>query len=165
MEGDEVIRVIGALEARGIPAGITGGWGIDALLGEQTRRHGDVDLGIDARSVAQAIGALAELGYAVATDARPARVELVAANGRVDLHPVRWQADGSGIQLGVADERFVYPAGSLEADGTIAGQAVKCGTPALQLAFHSDYEPRPHDRRDMAALADRFGLSLPASYS
>src|SRR5215210_5839230 len=113
MDGDEVLRVVRALEARGVSAGVTGGWGIDALLGQQTRPHGDVDLGIDAGSVPQAIEALAELGYAVTADARPARVELAAANGRVDLHPIEWQADGSGIQLGVGDERFVYAAGSL----------------------------------------------------
>ena len=68
------------------------------------------------------------------------------------------------MQTGLAGEVFEYPAGSLDADGEIAGRKVRCATPELQLAFHAHYEPRDHDRRDMAALAGEFGLSLPASY-
>jgi len=37
--------------------------------------------------------------------------------------------------------------------------------PELPLAFHERYEPREHDRRDMAALASAFGLLLPPPYS
>ncbi len=98
-------------------------------------------------------------------DQRPARVELRAASGRVDLHPIVWQPDGSGIQAGFGDERFAYPPDSLSASGVIDGVPVRCATPELQVAFHSHYEPREHDRRDMAALAERFGLVVPASYS
>jgi lincosamide nucleotidyltransferase A/C/D/E len=64
----------------------------------------------------------------------------------------------------LAGEVFHYPAGSLDAEGVIAGRQVRCATPELQLAFHAHYEPRDHDRGDMAALASAFGLSLPASY-
>ena len=37
MAGAEVLRVLDALEAAGVRAGITGGWGIDALLRRETR--------------------------------------------------------------------------------------------------------------------------------
>ena len=57
-----------------------------------------------------------------------------------------------------------YPAGSLDAEGEIGGRIVRCGTPELQVAFHSHYEPREHDRRDMAALAAAFDVSLPPAY-
>ena len=164
MTAGAVIEVIDALEAAGVRAGITGGWGIDALLRRETRPHGDLDLGIGAETVTAAIDALARLGYSVEVDQRPARVELSGANGRVDLHPIAWDASGAGRQTGLEGEVFDYPPGSLDAIGVIGGREVRCGTPDLQLAFHGHYVPRDHDRRDMAALAAAFGLELPDSY-
>ena len=164
MTGDEVIRVLDALEAAEIQAGITGGWGIDALLRRETRQHGDLDLGVAAGDVDRAIEALKPLGYALSLDERPARVVLRSGGGGVDFHPIVWEASGAGVQTGLAGEVFEYPVGGLNAEGRIAGRTVRCATPDLQLAFHAHYEPRDHDRRDMAALADEFGLSLPPAY-
>ncbi len=163
MSGAEVLRALDALDGAGIRTGITGGWGVDALLRRQTRPHADLDLGIATEAVAGAIDALGAAGYRVAIDERPARVVLEGEAGRVDLHPIAWTPAG-GIQRGLAGEVFDYPPGSLDAEGLIAGRTVRCGTPDLQLAFHAHYEPRDHDRRDMAALADAFGLSLPPAY-
>jgi aminoglycoside-2''-adenylyltransferase len=159
-----VLGVLDALEGAGVRAGVTGGWGIDALLGRETRPHDDVDLGIADDAVAAAIDALAGVGYRVELDERPGRVQLNGPTGRVDLHPIRWEADGHGRQVGLHGEVFDYPPGSLDAPGRIAGRIVRCGTPALQLAFHEGYAPRDHDRRDMQALAEAFGLPLPAAY-
>lgn len=164
MNRDEVLRVLDALEAVGIRAGISGGWGIDALLRRETRPHGDVDLGVGTGDVDHAIEAMRPLGYAVTLDERPARVVLQSDVGQVDLHPIVWDASGVGVQTGLAGELFDYPAGSLDAEGEIAGRTVRCATPELQLSFHTRYEPREHDRRDMAALAAEFGLPLPPSY-
>jgi lincosamide nucleotidyltransferase A/C/D/E len=164
MNAAEVIRVLDALEAAGIRTGITGGWGIDALLRRETRPHGDLDLGVGAEHVDRAIEALRPLGYALTLDERPARLVLQSIEGGVDLHPIVWESSGAGVQTGLAGEVFGYPAGSLDAEGEIVGRTVRCATPDLQLAFHAHYEPRDHDRRDMAALAGEFGLSLPPSY-
>ncbi len=150
MTAGAVLEALDALEAAGVRPGITGGWGIDALLRRETRPHGDVDLGIASESVSVAIDALARLGYAVELDQPPARVELAGPNGRVDLHPIAWDADGAGRQTGLEGEVFDYPPGSLDAIGEIGRREVRCGTPELQLAFHSHYVPRDHDRRDMA---------------
>jgi lincosamide nucleotidyltransferase A/C/D/E len=164
MNGAEVLRVLDALEAVRIRVGITGGWGIDALLCRETRPHGDVDLGVGAEDVDRAIEALRPLAYGLILDERPARVVLQSIAGAVDLHPIVWESSGAGVQTGFAGELFDYPAGSLDAEGLIAGRTVRCATADLQLAFHAHYEPRDQDRRDMAALADEFGLSLPPSY-
>ncbi len=165
MQAAGVLRVLDALDSAGVKAGITGGWGIDALLRRETRSHGDVDLGVASEMVDAAIDALRPLGYAVVADERPARVVLTSDVGQVDLHPIVWDASGAGVQTGLDGERFDYPAGSLDAEGEIAGRIVRCGTPELQVAFHSHYEPREHDRRDMAALATAFDLSPPRGYS
>jgi len=164
VDAAEVVRVLDALDAAGVGWGITGGWGIDALLRRETRSHADLDLGIASEAVDDAIDALEPLGYVLVRDERPARAVLTSEFGQVDLHPIVWQPSGDGVQTGLEGETFDYPAGSLDAEGEIAGRAVRCGTPELQLAFHSHYVPREHDRRDMVALAAEFDLSLPAAY-
>lgn len=165
MNATEVLRVVDVLDAAGLGWGITGGWGIDALLRRETRTHGDLDLGIASEAVDDAIDALEPLGYILVRDERPARAVLTSDVGQVDLHPIAWQLSGDGVQTGLDGETFDYPAGSLDAEGEVGGRIVHCGTPELQVAFHSHYEPRDHDRRDMAALAAEFGLPLPAAYS
>ena len=164
MNATEVLRVLDALDAAEIGWGITGGWGIDALLRRETRTHGDVDLGIASEAVDAAIDALASVGYRLDVDERPARVVLQSSDGQVDLHPIIWDASGAGAQTGLEGETFDYPPGSLDAEGEIGGRLVRCGTPELQLTFHDHYEPRDHDRLDMAALSAAFGLSLPPAY-
>jgi lincosamide nucleotidyltransferase A/C/D/E len=165
VEAIEVLGVLDALEAAGVHVGVTGGWGIDGLLRRQTRPHGDVDLGVPADRIDAAIDALGALGYAIAADERPARVVLKSNEDQVDLHPIVFRPSGAGVQTGFDGQTFEYPPGSLEAQGEIGGRPVRCGTPDLQVMFHQGYEPREHDRRDMAALAEAFGLTLQPPYS
>ena len=98
MDATEVLRVLDGLDAAGVRAGVTGGWGIDALLRWQTREHGDVDLGVPSDSVDTAIEALRSLGYIVAADERPARIVLERGGGKVDLHPIVLLPSGAGVQ-------------------------------------------------------------------
>jgi lincosamide nucleotidyltransferase A/C/D/E len=58
VDAPEVLRVLDALDTAGIRVGITGGWGIDALLRRRIRPHGDVDLGIATDAVDGAVEAL-----------------------------------------------------------------------------------------------------------
>lgn len=44
MRASDVIMIINALAAAGVDAWLDGGWGVDALVGEQTRPHDDLDL-------------------------------------------------------------------------------------------------------------------------
>jgi lincosamide nucleotidyltransferase A/C/D/E len=41
---DDVLDVLDRLNAAGIEWWVDGGWGVDALLGEETRTHNDLDL-------------------------------------------------------------------------------------------------------------------------
>jgi lincosamide nucleotidyltransferase A/C/D/E len=165
MDAPEVVAVLDALDAAGIRSGMTGGWGVDALLRRRTRPHRDVDLGVPCEAVQAAIDALAPLGYVMTVDERPARLVLQGERGHVDLHPIAWDRSGHGTQTGFDGATFEYPPGSLDAEGEIDGRIVRCATPALQLAFHRGYEPGDHDRRDMAALGRAFGLTLPPPYA
>jgi len=78
MAVSEVLAVLDAISATGCRFWVQGGWGVDALVGHQTRPHRDVDVDIDAAYEDTVLSALAGLGYTVETDWRPSRVELVA---------------------------------------------------------------------------------------
>ncbi len=38
----DVLEILGVLDGAGVEVVITGGWGVDALLGEQSRPHADM---------------------------------------------------------------------------------------------------------------------------
>ena len=98
------------------------------------------------------MSALRDLGYAIETDWRPNRVELAApGRGWVDLHPLTFDADGDGTQLGLAGKRYVHPAAAF-VTGTIGGRTVRCLSAARQIAWHSGYDLRDADRADLAQL-------------
>jgi lincosamide nucleotidyltransferase A/C/D/E len=84
---------------------------------------------------------------------------------QADLHPVVFDDDGTGWQLGASPDGSdcPYPAAGF-GHGRILGRSVPCLGPELQLEHHSGYPPRDRDRTDMAHLARRFDLSLPPSY-
>jgi hypothetical protein len=42
----DVIEVLDALDSAGVEWWVLGGWGVDALIGEQTRAHKDLDLAV-----------------------------------------------------------------------------------------------------------------------
>lgn len=152
MSLEAVLAVLDVLEEAGVGVWLDGGWGVDALVGRQTRPHRDVDLAFDVRDEDAALTALRSLGYEIETDWRPTRVELAAPHERwVDLHPLAFEAGGDGIQQGPAGQRWVYPADCFTT-GSLAGRTVGCLSAEQQLLFHSGYEPREQDRHDLALL-------------
>jgi lincosamide nucleotidyltransferase A/C/D/E len=152
MAADEVHAVLDALASAGCAAWISGGWGVDALVGRQTRVHRDLDLAIAADRESAALDALGLLGYVIETDWRPVRVEVVAAGrGRVDLHPLVFDRDGDGHQAGLDGGGFRWPRDCLT-DGVIGGRRVDCISVELQLRFHGGYDHRDVDRADVALL-------------
>ena len=67
---DNLTAIATALDTSGVRWWITGGWGVDLLLGRQTRPHNDVDIWIDAADDGETRAglALAQLGYDVAVE-------------------------------------------------------------------------------------------------
>jgi lincosamide nucleotidyltransferase A/C/D/E len=52
VDSRQVLGVLEMLTAEGIVGWLDGGWGVDALLDEQTRPHADVDLVVDVAGLA-----------------------------------------------------------------------------------------------------------------
>ena len=119
--------------------GLPGGWGVDALVGRQTRIHSDLDLAVDVTQMAleHLLQAFGRHGYAVEADWRPSRVALIADGARqVDVHPIVFDAQGTGWQANVeGQEPFRYPEDAF-AQGLIDGRVVDCLSVSLQLRFH-----------------------------
>lgn len=141
---------------------VDGGWGVDALLGKQTRPHSDLDVVIDIEQVSASQAALRAIGFTLSEDELPTRYVLLDERGRqIDFHPVTFDAYGSGWQAQPAGPSFEYTAAGLAGKGVIAGRAVRCLSAELQLTTHLAYEPDDDDRHDMRLLCARFGLTLP----
>jgi lincosamide nucleotidyltransferase A/C/D/E len=168
MTARDVTDVIGRLERAGLRYCVDGGWGVDALAGEQTREHDDVDVVVELSEVDAIIEALGDLGLELSVDERPTRLVLAdAGDRRIDLHPIVLDEDGNGRQIGAGPgggDAF-YPAWGLAGQGSISGQAVRCLTARLLLLHHIGYEPKAKDRHNVKLLCERFGLALPAPYS
>ncbi|MGZ4600319.1 MAG: nucleotidyltransferase domain-containing protein [Oryzihumus sp.] len=151
----DVVEVLHLLNAVGASPRLSGGWGVDALHGQQTREHRDVDLAVDAGRLDACVETLQRNGFVVTTDWLPVRVELSDPGGgrHVDLHPLHSAADGSAWQAGLDGSRFDYPADAWCA-GSVGGMEVRCLSARMQRAFHAGYELRDVDRHDLRLLED-----------
>jgi lincosamide nucleotidyltransferase A/C/D/E len=167
IDAADASRILGQLEAAGLVVWLDGGWGVDALVGRQTRPHQDLDLVIARDDLAAAQQTLAPAGFAhdaTAMPGLPARLVLVDADGRqVDLHPVIFDRHGYGWQDLGADAWGAYPAEELTATGVISGRPVRCKTPTLEVRHRLGYPLTATDRHDLALLARRFGVPVPPS--
>ena len=162
----DALEILDALSVAGVRVWVDGGWGVDALLGTQTREHGDLDLALPIEDLPGAVAALGARGFAEHDDERPTRLELRDEAGRaVDLHPLAFDDRGNGLQRLQDGAVGIYAADGLQGRGTLGGRPVACLSAPLQLEFHLGYEPRPVDRHDVARLCRRFGLPVPAAYS
>src|SRR3954470_19380434 len=65
MNSSDVHDVLDVLDAVGIEVSIEGGWGVDALFGQETREHADLDLALDRTRCETARTALEKGGFAV----------------------------------------------------------------------------------------------------
>jgi len=149
------------LEHDGIEVCVDGGWGVDALLGEQTRRHGDLDIALPHRHVPRLRELLATLGYldVPRDDTRDCNFVLGDADGhQVDVHSYTIDEDGNNV-FGVA-----YKPAHLTGAGAIDGYPVRCVPADVMVEFHRGYDLDQGDYHDVKALCARFDLSLPAEY-
>lgn len=152
MRGKDVAALFQSFAQAGISAWAAGGWAVDAAVGRQTREHGDLDLAVDARHLRALLSLLTGEGFVTTVDWLPSRLELTAVDGRrVDVHPVEFAPDGSGIQRGLAGASFAYTADGFTT-GTVEGVTVPCLSVEQQLRFRQGYQPRQVDVHDLRIL-------------
>jgi len=154
MTSADVLEIAGALDDAGVHYWLAGGWGVDALVGHQTRDHRDLDLVIDGADTARALEAMSARGFrhvpAVADNAHrevpgafmPYR-ELIQDDRQrtVDMHPVdlaTWPDESS------LSDRFTV--------GSIGGREVPCLSVTSQRAAHQGFVLTEAHIADLRAL-------------
>ncbi len=160
----EVLELLRAADAVRVEVWIDGGWGVDALLGRQTRTHDDLDVVIERQHESAFVKMLRERGFAEVLRWYTTAVHTVWEDRdglTVDLHVIQLSERGDGV---FGDEG-VYPAESLRVQGAIGGRQVRCIDAATQVQFHRGYEIRPQDRHDVRLLCDTFNLVPPPEYA
>src|SRR5437764_5854656 len=141
MAAADAVAIVDRLERAGLAVWVDGGWGVDALVGRQTRQHDDLDLVVLLGEVEAIERELAALGYERTGGAPPESFESVDRAGRqVDVHPVELDERGDGIYRLREGGTWPYPARGFEGRGTIAGRAVRCLTAEVQVICHRGYE-------------------------
>lgn len=161
MTGADVIEIVDLITCAGIPVHVDGGWAVDALIGHQTREHGDVDIAVPHSFVPLLRQKLASIGFGEIQRDDSWECNFVLADDRgreVDVHSYTFSGS-SEIAEGVP-----YPAASLSGSGLIAGRSIACISLEYVVEFHTGYNLRPIDYRDMAQIAAHFDLALPEEY-
>jgi lincosamide nucleotidyltransferase A/C/D/E len=156
-----VLEIYTLLTSNDIDTIIDGGWGIDAMLGRQTRPHGDLDIAVRHKDVEKLRALLSDQGYQEKPNNDTSDYNFVLADSEgheLDVHSYTFDAEGNNI-YGIA-----YPLESLKGSGNINGISVKCIAPEWVIKFHENYEPDEEDRQDIKALCHKFNLKEPANY-
>lgn len=162
MNADQVLEVWALSEAHGLEVCIDGGWAVDALLEEQTRAHGDLDIALPAARMPELRRLLAGRGFVEVPrpDSWEHNFVLERADGAaVDVHSYVLNPDGSN-RGGVP-----YIADHLTGWGRILGRRVRCVPPRHLVDFHTGYEVDKDDWQDVRRLCERFGIPVPPIYS
>jgi len=143
MHAQDMLEIMSALGDAQVSCWVSGGWGVDALVGRCTRVHRDLDLVVEHSHISTAIAVLDELGYRewyrsesdVPLFSRIVFRNHDVAGQAIDLHP-----------LDVSRTQIEFTMGEIE------GIAVPCLSVAVQLKAHANYKKRWRDRADIALM-------------
>ena len=141
---------------------IDGGWGVDALLGEQTRKHQDLDIIISRKDSAILTEALFARGFVdIPTDDRTDRNFVMGhqAHGTIDFHVVELTEDGGAVYR-PREVDWIISELELNAVGYIGEREVRCLSADYQVRSHTGYTLQDTDFADMRALQEKFGVAL-----
>lgn len=162
LSAEDAIEIIQLLEKQGITVIVDGGWGVDALLGRQTRLHEDLDIATLHRDVPLLRLVMEEMGFQeiLRDDTWECNFVLGDNRGRLlDVHSCTFDESGKNI-FGVA-----YELSSWQGEGTINGIKVRCIPVEWMVPFHTGYPLDENDYHDVKLLCEQFDLPLPADYA
>jgi lincosamide nucleotidyltransferase A/C/D/E len=147
-----VLALLDLLAAADVQVWVAGGWGVDALLGRQTRRHADVDfvIGDDGPPYEQAAHVLAREGFRFGGASLTPGIPIPWCHAwfnlrhKVEVLPVRLLDEPFATDAVDGMQPFTV--------GSIDGRPVPCLSADLQLLLHSGYRERDKDGHDVPLL-------------
>ena len=164
MNAETVLELLDILGNCHIDSWVDGGWGVDALLGRQTRSHDDLDLVVSLEQVGRIREVFARRGFALVTDELPIRFVLSHPQlGHIDFRTVTFDKEGGGLQPQPSGGTFRYPPEGF-VSGAIGTRTVRCISAEIQVLCHLGYEPKEKDVHDVSVLHRTFGMELPPPY-
>jgi lincosamide nucleotidyltransferase A/C/D/E len=172
VSAEDVVHVYQLLSSNHIQVWLIGGWGIDALLQEQTRPHKDLDIIVLVDDVAWMREFLGRERYTLAYlwsenimvldtvgAETPTGFVLRDPEGReVDVHAMRMDDRGVGVPAWAVKEGLVFTGEDLAGRGSIAGIEVRCITAERQVVCHRGYDLPESHLNDMERLKRKFGV-------
>lgn len=163
MSARTLVELLQVFEEAGIEVWLDGGWAVDAVLGEQTRPHKDVDIILQASDVETLCNLLHRRGYGIRPGGTESNFVLADDSGNeVDIHAIAFDREGNGVYRMEDGSDWIFPATGFDGRGVIAGRAVRCLSPVVQVLCHAHgYTPTEKDLTDMERLRARFGVTLP----
>jgi lincosamide nucleotidyltransferase A/C/D/E len=165
MRAQDVVEILDCLGVAGVRVWLDGGWGVDALIGRQTRGHDDLDLVIPLGESDLARRAFTVLGFELIEDESTlCFVACDADDRRVDVHTVAFDSEGGALQRQEDGSLWRYPSEGFSGLGRVDGREMACLSAEVQVLCHLNYEPDKTDRRDMELLARSRGMTLPRPY-
>ena len=160
MSSEDAVDLYGALEARGMRIWIDGGWAVDALLGEQTRPHEDLDIAVERKDLVGLKEYLESLGYRDKARDPEKMWDLVLGDDHgheVEVHAFDLDDEGEIIEESYWDG---YSRDSLSGLGSIDGKIVRCVSLKQLMKTHDETKRifKRSDYDDVTSLQKKFDL-------
>ncbi len=169
MTANDVLDLVQLFARHQIDLYIDGGWGVDALLGRQTRTHADLDIAVEHKDVAQIRAMLEARGYRDVARQDTSDYNFVLGDNQghhIDIHSYTFVGVASPTENRSGNNVYgiAYPVDSLTGTGSINGHPVKCISPEWMVKFHCGYEFDDDDYRDVKELCQHFAIEMPLEY-
>lgn len=159
----DAVEIISLFRSQGMQLYLDGGWGVDALVGFESRAHNDIDIFIEKQVSEHAIKLLKDNGYSekVMEYTTPDHTVWQDGNSRIiDLHMFSRNDNGDLIFEGE-----IFPKEVFSGKGRIDDIDVDCISPEWQVIFHSGYQLDEDDIKDVLLLCNKFSLAVPDEIS
>jgi lincosamide nucleotidyltransferase A/C/D/E len=178
VSAEQALQIYETLVSHGFHIWLNGGWGVDALLGEQGRAHKDLDMLVLRDEVLRLRAILAEQGFELkelweenkqvldvqGIETATAFVLRDPLGREIDAHALVLDEDGNGIPAWEREAGFQFNPQDLNGEGWIAGVKVRCISPEAQMLCHSGYVMPEKQAPELERLHARFGVALPEEY-
>ena len=161
MPAEAVLAFVQLLNENNIEVILDGGWAVDALIGEQTRPHEDLDVAVFHKDVPRIRYLLEERGFTDVPRDDSWECNFVYGNDQghlIDIHSCSFDDQGNHI-FGVA-----YTLEAFNGFGEIQDLPVRCIPPGILIEYHTGYPLDNNDYHDVKLLSRKFHLEIPEDY-